>query len=116
MLTNFGKFCRKLRIDKGELLYDMAQRLKVSSAFLSKVENGKAKPPKEWKESITSMYSLNEEQKEELCEYIDEARESSIINVSSFSRDDRDMMFAFARKLDSMDEDAKKAWKGLLNM
>lgn len=116
MLTNFGKFCRKLRIDKGELLYDMAQRLKVSSAFLSKVENGKAKPPEEWKESITSMYSLNEEQKEELCEYIDEARESSIINVSAFSRDDRDMMFAFARKLDSMDEDAKKAWKGLLNM
>ena len=90
MLTNFGKFCRKLRIDKGELLYDMAQRLKVSSAFLSKVENGKAKPPEEWKESIPSMYSLNEEQKEELCEYIDEARESSIINVSAFSRDDRD--------------------------
>ena len=50
MLTNFGKFCRKLRIDKGELLYDMAQRLKVSSAFLSKVENGKAKPPEEWKQ------------------------------------------------------------------
>ena len=38
MVNNFGKFCRKLRIDKGELLYDMATKLEVSSAFLSKVE------------------------------------------------------------------------------
>ena len=41
MLTSFGKFCRKLRINNGELLYDMAEKLDVSSAFLSKVENGK---------------------------------------------------------------------------
>ena len=41
MTTNFGKFCRKLRIDNDELLYDMAAKLGVSSAFLSKVENGK---------------------------------------------------------------------------
>ncbi len=41
MITNFGKFCRRLRIDNGELLYDMAKKLGVSSAFMSSVENGK---------------------------------------------------------------------------
>ena len=33
MITKFGKFCRKLRIDNGELLYDMADKLGVSSVF-----------------------------------------------------------------------------------
>lgn len=40
MVNNFGKFCRKLRIDRSERLFDMAKELGVSSAFLSKVENG----------------------------------------------------------------------------
>lgn len=41
MITELGIFCRKLRIEYGERLSDMAQKLGVSSAFLSKVENGK---------------------------------------------------------------------------
>ena len=48
-LSRFGIFCRKLRLEKGELLYDMANALNVSSAFLSKIENGKGKPPTEWR-------------------------------------------------------------------
>lgn len=36
MVNNFGKFCRKLRIDRGELLADMAKKLGVSSAFYLK--------------------------------------------------------------------------------
>ena len=47
MVNSFGKFCRRLRIDRGELLADMANRLGVSSAFLSKVENGGKKPPRD---------------------------------------------------------------------
>ena len=43
MLTSIGRFLRKLRIDHGEILKDMADALGVSSAFLSAVENGKKK-------------------------------------------------------------------------
>ncbi|MCR2050371.1 helix-turn-helix domain-containing protein [Acetatifactor muris] len=116
MLTRFGKFCRKLRIENGELLFDMAQRLGVSSAFLSKVENGKSKPPVEWKEEIASMYNLSTEQVEELGASIKEARVKRAIDISMMSSDEKDMMFAFARKLDSMDEIDKNKWKKLLNM
>lgn len=116
MLTNFGKFCRKLRIDNGELLYDMAKRLNVSSAFLSKVENGRSKPPVEWKEYIRSLYVLTQEQVRELDESIDEARLKSVIDISTFRPDDKDLMFAFARKLDSMDDADKDKWKRMLNM
>lgn len=116
MLTRFGKFCRKLRIENGELLFDMAQRLGVSSAFLSKVENGKSKPPAEWKKGIASVYHLSKEQTEELYASIDEARVKNIINISMMSPDEKDMMFAFARKLDSMDEGDRDKLKKLLNM
>lgn len=115
MLTNFGKFCRKLRIDKGELLFDMAQRLGVSPAFLSKVENGRSKPPVEWKERLISMYQLSEEQAAELSASIDEARLAPVIDLKNMNQDDRDMMFAFARRLDSLDEEQKKKIRDLLN-
>ena len=35
LLAEFGKFCRKLRIDQGELLKEMADKLGVSAAYLS---------------------------------------------------------------------------------
>lgn len=116
MRTNFGKFCQKLRVDKGELLFDMAQHLGVSSAFLSKVENGRAKPPITWCDQIGSYYGLSTQQKEELEKCITEAREKNIINLDSMDRDEKDMVFAFARKLDSMDEKDKAKWKELLNL
>ena len=93
MLTSFGKFCRKLRIDEGKLLLDMAQQLRVSSAFLSKVENGKAKPPVEWEDIIKKEYNLSDDQ----------------------TMDDRDMMLAFARKLDTMDPEEKEKIRKLLS-
>ncbi len=114
MLTRFGRFCRKIRIDNGKLLFDMAQQLGVSSAFLSKVENGKAKPPAGWEKIIVSEYHLSEEQIEELNECIYEARNSNVINISDMGTDDRDMMLAFARKLDTMDPENKEKIKKLL--
>ncbi|MBQ4504903.1 MAG: helix-turn-helix transcriptional regulator, partial [Firmicutes bacterium] len=45
MLTEFGKMCRKMRIDRNELLAEMAGRVGVSPAFLSAVENGKRNVP-----------------------------------------------------------------------
>ena len=41
MLTSLGRFLRKLRIDRGEILKNMAEKLEVTSSFLSAVENGK---------------------------------------------------------------------------
>ncbi len=114
MLTRFGKFCRKLRIDNGKLLLDMAQQLRVSSAFLSKVERGKAKPPIGWEDIIISEYDLSEEQIEELEASIYEARCSNVINISELSNDDRDMMLAFARKLDTMNPENKEKIRKML--
>ncbi len=115
MVTRFGKFCRNLRMENEELLYTMAKRLGVSSAFLSRVENGKAKPPVEWEQVIKLEYDLDENQKEELNKSIREAREN-VIRVDSLSQNDRDMMFAFARQLNALDKEEKDKWRKMLNM
>lgn len=115
MLTSFGKFCRKLRIDEGKLLLDMAQQLRVSSAFLSKVENGKAKPPVEWEDIIKKEYNLSDDQTMELHNCICDARNGKIIDISEMTVDDRDMMLAFARKLDTMDPEEKEKIRKLLS-
>lgn len=115
MVTRFGRFCRNIRMDNGELLYDMAKRLGVSSAFLSSVENGRAKPPVGWGRILASEYQLNAEQICELKECIKEARET-VIRVVDLSQNDRDMMFAFARQLDGLSDEEKDKWKKMLRM
>lgn len=105
MLTNFGKFCRKLRINNGELLYDMAKKLDVSSAFLSKVENGKKKPPHDWKEKVSSIYEIEGDELGELEQCFYEAKNFDSIDISRFNNSDKELMWSFARKLDSVDKD-----------
>ena len=47
-VTAVGRFLRKLRIDYCEVLYDMAQKLGCSSAFISAIELGKRPIPTEY--------------------------------------------------------------------
>ncbi len=114
MVNNFGKFCRKLRIDNGELLAGMAKELGVSSAFLSKVENGGKKPPREWREKIILRYQLSDEKIAELDECLFEAMNSNSIDISGYSAETKDMLLSFARKLDTMDESKRKQFKKLI--
>lgn len=104
MATKLGIFCRKLRIENGELLYDMAQKLGVSSAFLSKVENGKKKPPVQWKQTIISMYKLSDSRLEEFEECFFDALNSDSIDISSYEESDKELMLSFARKFDALDK------------
>ena len=60
MITSVGKYLRKLRIDNGEILRDMADVLNVSSAFLSAVENGKKKMPTLWLPKLQKNYNLTD--------------------------------------------------------
>ncbi len=104
MATKFGKFCRKLRIEKGELLYDMAQKLGVSSAFLSKVENGKKKPPIHWKQEIISIYKISGSLLDELEVSFFDALNSDSIDISFYEETDKELMLSFARKFDALDK------------
>ena len=70
MVTEFGKFTRKLRVDSDELMKDMAKKLGVTTSYLSAVEVGKRKVPTSWGELINENYELTEEQSSELFKLI----------------------------------------------
>ena len=104
MLTPFGRFIRKLRIDTGFLLKDLANDLEVTPSYLSAVEMGKRRIPDSWSEKICSFFSLNQSQGEELRALIQADQSKIQIDLGKASQEQRDLAFVFARKLDGLDE------------
>jgi HTH-type transcriptional regulator, competence development regulator len=108
MLTLFGKFCRKLRIDTGELLKDMANKLDVTPSYLSAVETGKRNVPIEWYEILTRSYSLSSEQQSELHNAIQGSQLSLKVDLQEMATEEKDLIMAFARELKELGEEEKK--------
>ena len=109
MLSPFGKFCRKLRLERGELLLDMAKKLQVQSSYLSSVEVGRKSVPESWKDEIAKLYNLNIDEKKALEEAIDESIRQIKINMENRSDTDRQFLLAFARKLDDLELSEKES-------
>lgn len=113
MLTEFGITIRKIRLDKGEILKTMADRLGVSSAFLSAVENGKKNIPEKWLDKIVEFYQLGDEKKNELEKaYINTQKTVARVNtenMKNISSIKKQTAFVFARSFDSLpDETAEQ--------
>lgn len=115
MLTQFGKFCRKLRIDNGELLKEMANKLEVTSSYLSAVENGKRNVPRDWSNKITVLYSLDSNQQAQLQNAVQESKKEIKIDFSSFNNEDKQVMMALAREYKDLDEVYKETIKNILS-
>ena len=109
MLTEFGKALRKIRIDRQQLLRDMADRLGVSSAYLSAVETGKRRIPQDWVSKIASIYSLSCEEQADLQSAADNSVFDVTISLVNASEQKRNAVLSFARALDGLnDEDLKR--------
>ena len=109
MLRPFGKFCRKLRLERGELLLDMAKKLQVQSSYLSSVEVGRKSVPECWKDEIANLYNLNIDEKKDLEKAINESIRQIKINMENRSDKDRQFLLAFARKLDDLELSEKES-------
>lgn len=106
MINAFGKKLRIIRIKNGELMKDMANKLNVTSSYLSAVENSNRNIPNDWVSKISELYRLSAQEKEELFESAEQSQESIKINLSSASPDQRELMLSFARTFESLDKDA----------
>ena len=103
MLSDFGKFVRKLRIDRGLLSKD-----------LSAVEVGKRNVPEEWEEKIIEAYNLNELDELELKKAINNSQLNLKINLNNFSNDYKDVIFSFARDFNKLNNDDKESIRKIL--
>lgn len=118
MLTEFGIAIRKIRLDRGEILKDMADKLHVSSAFLSAVENGRKNIPEKWLDKIIEFYQLDDAEQSGLERaYINTTKSITKINadnMENISSIKKQAAFVFARSFESMpDETAEQILKML---
>lgn len=104
MATELGKFLKKLRIDRGEVLKHMAEKLKVTSSFLSAVENGKKRMPSAWMETIIDLYELDEQKIIDFEKAIAKTEENVEMNISNLPMPNKEIAVSFARKFQDFDE------------
>ena len=113
MVTEIGKFLRKLRIDQEERLLDMAARLKKSSAFLSALERGRKEPPSGFEELVVKIYQLGVEKSNELAIAVDRSRKAFTIKPDNAVAHDTAAMMA--RKIGSLSADDLKKIQKILS-
>lgn len=101
MASAFGKALKILRAKNDEVLGDMAAKLGVSIAFLSKVENGIAKPSDKIIYGVIERYNLSEEEKEQLLLV---AKPDISIDISDFDVKKKKMTFCFAQAVSNLND------------
>lgn len=114
MLTSLGKFLRKLRIDHGEILKDMADKLQVTASFLSAVENGKKQMPSEWNAQICELYSLTDLQKSDFTTAVAETSKAIEMKLVEANLDRRELAVSFARSFSSLDDEQAEAIRNII--
>ena len=109
LANEVGRFLRKLRIDKGEILYDMANKMECSTAFISALELGKRQVTQDFRDRLCEAYHLTSEQQAEFDDAIALAKKKVVFDLQGRSQNSCEMLLAFARKVQNMnDEEASK--------
>lgn len=115
-MNDFGKFCRKLRIDHDEVMKDMALRLDCSSSFLCAVENGKKKILDSWYDRLIESYGLDREMTEQLRIAIDLSMDTISITLKEKSEADRHLIRLFFEKFDKLSAEERSTIAGILGI
>ena len=108
MLTDFGKMCRRIRLEVNENLGDMADNLGMKSSFLSAIENGKKNVPKTLCEAIKEKYSLSVNEYNQLIEAAEVSKKQIKITMEGMNSNDRNLVLSFARKFEELDNSEKE--------
>ena len=104
MLTCLGKYLRTFRIERGELLKDMADKLGLAPAYLSSIENGKRTPTKKFIDSIIIAYDFNEQLQKDLIDAYHMSLEEVSFSIKTVGDEQKNIGVAFARKFNSLNE------------
>jgi len=101
MITQLGKELKKLRIDLGITLADMATQLGKSSSFLSAVETGRKRIPDDFLDLLSKHYEPIRAKKDEFQVLINHARKEVPLPEDA-SLSDAMLATALTRKFKSL--------------
>lgn len=115
MITELGKVLRRMRIDYGELLKDMAEKLNITPSYLSSIENGKKRPTREWIDKLADVYNLSPSQRQDLkTAYFETINEVSI-SLDGASTQTMELGLVFARRFRNLSSKQMKSIVTILN-
>lgn len=103
-VTDFGRRLRKLRIDRGETLAEMACHFDITSSYLSAIEKGKRPAPRELAARIAEYYDLDVKPRNELIAAAERTAKSVKIDLSNVSETKKDAALVFARSFNDLDD------------
>jgi transcriptional regulator with XRE-family HTH domain len=110
--TPFGIAIRKLRLDKRLRLLDLAERMKISSAFLSAIETGRKPIPDGFVLDVARALELSTEELSTLRKAADRTRKH--VMIERLPEHQRELVAAFARRLDNVPDDMMAELKKII--
>lgn len=113
-VTQFGRYIRKLRIDHGMILKDLADALGVSSSYISAVELGKKNIPESFIEKLVLRFGINTQERAELYRIANESQPQVKIDLKDSTLNEREVVMAFARKYKHLTAEQQQRLKQFL--
>jgi HTH-type transcriptional regulator, competence development regulator len=108
MASKFGKELKMLRLKNDEILKNMADKMEMSSAYLSAIELGKRKVPDDFIEKLTKAYQLNQLQVNEINNALNEHEGKIEIILNNVDPEKKEMAMIFARTFENMGSEKAK--------
>lgn len=105
MVTSLGKELRLLRLNRGELLKDMAGKLTITPAYLSSIENGKKTPPRDIVHKIVEVYGLSNTESETLIDAYALTLDEINIQLEGTSEYQKQLGLVFARRFNDLTDE-----------
>lgn len=115
MATEYGKILRKIRIDCGEVLGDMAENLEISSSYLSSIETGSRNVPQNFTDLISERYGLQKSIIKQLKKAeISNLKEVKLPFNDKISNMRKETAVIFARTFNNIDDDDMEKIRAIL--
>lgn len=105
MATKLGIELRKLRVERGDNLRNMAEKIGISISYLSAIENGARKTPDNLIESVCKAYGLDDEMKEKLIVSDQMEKDKLDISLMAMSDNQKNLVYTLSRKLSQISDD-----------
>lgn len=117
-ISEYGEFLKHLRIDKREMLKNMADKLGIKSSYLSAIESGTRDIPPTLTELICSKYGLSDDECKKLHEAeLNEDRKLVQIDMEKINanRLAKEVVLNFAGKAASLTDGQLEEINAILN-
>ena len=115
MATEFGSTVQRLRQLAGLTLFEVAQKMNISTAFLSAVENGRKRVPEDFVQKLAAAMPEAKEKVDELESLASQARGQVILPLPKATPQDADLATVLARKFNSLSPTQKKRIRAILD-